>query len=156
MTEKNEGEAQTAGRSKATSVRLAIYFHRGEFEDAKAAYLADWRDLADPPETFAGWISASVLRHAGRAVEERGGLAGERGAGGGGSGVSRTFTVPESTLLAVWDALEDDRDIDRWLSVGAFCGDAVAVAVQDARHRVGGELPTPPARLPSHLTRKNR
>lgn len=135
-----------------SNVRLAIYFRPGDFEEAKAGYLADWRTQAHAATTFTEWIGSALLRHARRTAAERGELS-RPPEPGRGAGISRTFVVRAETVSLVLDALDEDRDADRWYSVSAFCGEAVRIAVAEARVRAGA-LPTPPARLPNHLPRR--
>lgn len=50
-------------------------------------------------------------------------------------------------------AITADQQAGRWPSDSAWCGEAIAAAVDQARAQSGGSLPTPPPRLPNRLVR---
>lgn len=138
-----ETEVQGAGR-------LGIYLTGAMFQDAKAAYLADWYN-GGQADTFAAWIAAAVETHAARTPAQRADHQQTQRPRGG--GVTRSFLVPAATLVALRAAIDADRAAGRWLSDSAWCAEALDLAITRARTHNGGTLPTPPARLPNRLTR---
>lgn len=131
--------------------RIGIYFHPTEFRDARAAYLRDWLD-GGQADTFAKWIGQCITTHAQRTPAERAKWtrAQERRDA---SGASRSFTLPATVAEQLHEGIRSDQQAGRWLSDSAWCGEAIDAAVADARKRAGGQLPTPPARLPNRLRR---
>lgn len=76
-----EGQAEaptprpTVGRKApkaalSETARLGIYLTPQEFDDAKAAYLADWSN-GGMQDTFARWIAAAIEAYAARAPDQR-------------------------------------------------------------------------------------
>ena len=51
--------------SSVERARVGVYLEQSAFEEAKAAYLADWSN-GGPSDTFAAWVAASITRHAAR------------------------------------------------------------------------------------------
>lgn len=131
--------------------RIGMYFRPGQFDIAKAAYLADWQ-AGGEANTFARWIAGALQEHAHRTPQQRADLAQtqERGPS---SGNSRSFRVPTETTVTVRRSVIEDQAANRWTSESAWCNDAITTAAEQARQRAGGELPTPPARLPNKLIR---
>lgn len=138
----------------ATTARIGIYFRPGQFEAAKAAYLADWNTLPEAPDTFANWIAAAVETHARLTPAVRHVIAarvfstepGERG-------LTRSFNLAEGVVADMKKAIAADRNAGQWGSQSEFAAVAVAAAVEAARERAGGTLPPAPARLPNRLIR---
>lgn len=149
----NASKPQPRQHSAATQ-RIGIYFRPGQFEAAKAGYLADWSHLPDSPDTFALWIAGAVERHSALTPMKRAEVAtalfsteaGERG-------LTRSFNLPETTVAAMKTAIGDDRAAGQWGSQSEFCGVAIAAATDAARERAGGNLPPAPDRLPNRLIR---
>lgn len=135
-----------------TTVRHAIYFPADLFDQAKAAYLADWQ-AGGQADTFAAWIGAAFDAHAARSEGQREQLAQPVVRSETRIGASRSFNLSTATIERVHEAITKDQAAGRWLSVSAWCRDAIAVAVESARTRAGGTLPTPPPRLPNRLRR---
>jgi hypothetical protein len=50
-------------------------------------------------------------------------------------------------------AINADQQAGRWPSDSAWCSEAIASAVDAARTKNEGSLPTPPPRLPNRLVR---
>ena len=123
-----------------------------EFTDAKAAYLADW-NAGGQAETFARWIAAAFDAHARRSTGERVELARETGRAEERTGSTRSICIPTDTVTRMRAAITADQKAGRWPSNSGWCGDAIAAAVNHARQRDGGHLPTPPSRLPNLLAR---
>lgn len=141
-----------AHRPTSETTRVGIYLTPAEFEQAKAGYLADWQ-AGGHADTFARWIAAALQTHADRTPDQRADLSTPRPRAAERSGVSRSFTVPTTTVSRLRAAIAADQHTGRWPTVSAWCADAIALAVQTAQHQAGGTLPTPPARLPNRLVR---
>ena len=133
-------------------VRIGIYLQPSEFDDAKAAYLADWNN-GGSADTFATWVAAAIVRHAARTPLSRSRLARNKQRGEGEPGIARTFAVPAEVITTMRAALSLDRREGHWQSESAWYVDAIAAAVDAARAATGGRLPTPPPRLPNRLRR---
>lgn len=132
--------------------RVSVWrFLDEEFSDARGAYLADWQN-GGASDTFARWIAAALTAHAERDPEKRAVLGRlDREA----AGRTRSWSIPSEVVRAMRAAIEDDRRAGRWTSESAWCRDAIAAATEEARLSNGGELPTPPKRLPNQLRRSS-
>lgn len=144
-----DGKATAAAASE--TARLGIYLTPQEFDDAKAAYLADWSN-GGQADTFARWIAAALDTYAARTPKQRAG-APPRGRAEERTGSTRSFSIPTDTMARMRGAIIADQQAGRWPSDSAWCGEAIAAAVDQARARNGGSLPTPPPRLPNRLVR---
>lgn len=147
-------QAKPTAKSSSASdtTRQGIYMTGEEFENAKAGYLADWQN-GGQADTFAKWIGTVLDEHAARSTSERARLARPAGRSETRTGASRSFNITTDTIDRMRTAITEDQAADRWPSDSAWCGDAIAAAVDRARERAGGALPTPPARLPNRLRR---
>lgn len=143
--------ARPATARASDTARLGMYLTPAEFDDAKAAYLADWKHGGEA-DTFARWIAAAIDNYARRTPRERAG-AKPRGRADERTGSTRSFSIPTDTVARMRDAITADQQADRWPSDSAWCGEAIAAAVDQARSRAGGALPPPPPRLPNRLVR---
>lgn len=140
-----------APRASTQTVRIGVYFRRGEFDSARAAYLADWT-AGGEADTLARWVGHAMTTHAGRTTEQRAG-AERKHAEPGDRADTRSFSVPAAAAERMREAIEEDHQHGRWPTDSAWVGDAIAAAVQEATKRAGGQLPAPPARLPNRLVR---
>ena len=138
--------------SASDTARLGIYITPAEYDAAKSAYLADWQH-GGQSDTFGKWISAALETHAARDTDERTRLARHGGRSETRTGATRSFNIPTDTVERMRAAITDDQAAGRWPSDSAWCGDAIAAAVDLARQQAGGVLPQPPARLPNRLRR---
>ncbi|WP_346008622.1 hypothetical protein [Janibacter terrae] len=150
--QKNSTAPPVTSAGGDTIVRHAIYFPSDLFGQAKGAYLADWQ-AGGQADTFAAWIGAALDAHAARTAGQRAQLARPVVRADTRTGASRSFNLSAATIERVHQAITQDQAADRWPSVSAWCRDAIAAAVERARDRCGGTLPTPPARLPNRLRR---
>lgn len=138
-----------ASKSGKSAAYFAVHLPRTEFQDAKAAYLADWQ-AGGEASSFTEWVAAAVGAHVSRTPSARAALdLGE----GGADRVTRTFQVGPEAVNQMRMAVSADRDANRWTSESQWIREAIAAAVQDAKVRSGGPLPTPPRRLPNRLRR---
>lgn len=135
----------------STTARLGIYLTPEEFEAAKAGYLADWANGGEA-DTFARWIAAAIDTYARRTPKQRA-TAAPRGRAEERTGSTRSFSIPTDTVARMRAAITADQQAGRWPSDSAWCGEAIASAVEQARAQNGGTLPTPPSRLPNRLVR---
>lgn len=150
-----KAERQSKARVKSgaeDTARLGIYLTPVEFDDARASYLADWANGGDA-DTFARWIAGALDRHAARTAKQRAARDRLRGRSDARTGSTRSFSIPTSTMQRMRAAITADQQAGRWPSDSAWCAEAIALAVDDARKANGGTLPTPPARLPNRLVR---
>ena len=138
-------------RTTTPTVRIGIYFRRGEFDDARAAYLADWA-AGGHADTLARWVGEAMTTHAARTPAAR--AAAERThTETGDRADTRSFSVPAAAVERMREAIASDHDHGRWPTDSAWIGDAIAAAVSHARTRAGGRLPATPDRLPNRLVR---
>ena len=131
--------------------RLGIYLTPTEFDDARAAYLADWSNGGEA-DTFGKWIAAAIEAYAARTPDQRA-TAQPRVRADERTGSTRSFAIPTDTVAQLRAAITADQRAGRWPSDSAWCGEAIARAVESARQANGGSLPIPPARLPNRLAR---
>lgn len=165
MTQKRPAQAQHKARAPkarpaatavhgSTTTRTGIYLHPETFATAKSAYLVDFDALPEAPDSFSRWIAAAIDEHAQGNTDTRTAavesLPEETRTG---SGATRSFELPDATIAAMNEAIVDDRDHGRFVSRSEFAGHAIRSAVERARARAGGVLPTPPARLPNKPVR---
>jgi len=137
-----------------TTTRIGLYFQEQVFQDAKSAYLVDLDSQPDPATSFARWVGRVVDRHNRLTPERRSQVAktlAEEPKGG--SGFSRSFVIPASTVTEMDEAIKQDRKSERYVSASQYASEAVRAAIADARRRNGGTLPIPPTRLPNRPTR---
>lgn len=134
------------------TARLGIYLTPDEFNDARASYLADWANGGDA-DTFARWIAGALDHHAARTAKQRAARDRLRGRSDERTGSTRSFSIPTSSMQRMRAAITADQQAGRWPSDSAWCAEAIALAVDEARTANGGTLPTPPARLPNRLVR---
>ena len=140
-----------AAAPTSSTARLGIYLTPEEFEAAKAGYLADWANGGEA-DTFARWIAATIDTYAARTPKQRA-TAAPRGRSEERTGSTRSFSIPTDTVARMRAAITADQQAGRWPSDSAWCGEAIARAVDQAREQNGGTLPTPPPRLPNRLVR---
>lgn len=151
-TTKKPAVARKAATADASNTaRLGIYLTPQEFEDAKAAYLADWTNGGEA-DTFARWIAAAIETYAARTPKQRA-TAQPRGRADERTGSTRSFAIPTDTVARMRAAINADQQAGRWPSDSAWCSEAIASAVAAARTKNDGSLPTPPPRLPNRLVR---
>ncbi len=137
-----------------TTTRIGLYLQEQVFQDAKSAYLVDLDSQPDPATSFARWVGQVLDRHNRLTPERRAQVAktlGEEPKGG--SGFSRSFMIPASTVTDMDEAIKQDRKSERYVSASQYASEAVRASIADARRRNGGTLPVPPARLPNKPTR---
>lgn len=148
-------KAKTVGRPARTIdvTRLGIYLTPEQFNNSKAAYLADWSNGGEA-NTFTKWIGEALTTHATRSPQERQKNAVERPARAEKrTGSSRSFNVPTEAVQKMRAAISQEHEEGRWLSDSAWCGEAIDAAISEAQKRNGGSLPVPPERLPNRLVR---
>ena len=141
-----------ASATTTETARLGIYLTPDQFDDAKAAYLADWNH-GGQADTFARWIGAAIDTYAARTPKQRAATAQPRGRAEERTGSTRSFNIGIGTVARMRAAINADQQAGRWPSDSAWCGEAIGHAVAAARTRNGGSLPTPPPRLPNRLVR---
>lgn len=135
--------------SEGPTARVGMYLTAQAFEDARGAYLADWK-AGGEASTLAAWVGSAIVAHAARGPEGRRALD-PVSVPEPGKGITRTFAIPADAVRHMRSALEADRDAGEWSSESAWCVRAVTAAVAVAKER--GPLPVPPKRLPNKLRR---
>ena len=122
-----------------------------QFTGDALAYLADWTNGGEA-DTFARWIAAAIETYAARTPKQRA-TAQPRGRADERTGSTRSFAIPTDTVARMRAAINADQQAGRWPSDSAWCSEAIAAAVDAARTKNDGSLPTPPPRLPNRLVR---
>ena len=140
--------------SMTDSNRVAIYMHRGLFDDAKSAYLVDL-DQPAGPDSFARWVNGVIDEHAARTPEQRAAIAaGLPEYEPVGSGLARSFEMSLTTIQARDSAITEDRQAGRpAVSRSEFSVEAIRHRVEVAKQLAGGTLPPAPKRLPNKPVR---
>ena len=115
------------------------------YQQAKAAFLADWH-AGGGADTFGDWIAGACLQHAHLTPQQRADHPVTQP-----SGQPRSFTIGAQARAAVDAAITADATAGYWTTRSAWVLTAITTAIQHARHRAGGTLPTPPDRLPGRL-----
>lgn len=147
---RREKAAPASGATQ--TARLGIYLTPEEFTNAKAAYLADWTH-GGQADTFARWIAAAIDTHARRTAKQRSARSQLKERADERTGSTRSFSIPIDTVSRMRAAITADQYAGRWPSDSAWCGEAIALAVDAARNQAAGPLPVPPTRLPNRLVR---
>lgn len=152
-TAKAETKAKVETKAKASTLLLGIYMRPELYADAKAAFIADFDHRPEPEDAFQRWVSRAIREHATKTPAKRAAAAAQADEYTG-EGAGRSWTVPiftdDSDLMD--EAITEDRRTGTALhDRSPFAVDALRVAVAEARHRAGGALPEPPARLPRKL-----
>ncbi|MDO5676347.1 MAG: hypothetical protein Q4G35_02430 [Propionibacteriaceae bacterium] len=128
------------------TTRVSVSMSPDEFTGVKAAFIADWQH-ARQHDTFPAWISAALEHHAILSPTQRSALAGD-----GPKGKSpRSFVIPNIVGDQIRDALAADARHGAFLTMSAWCHNALMAGVATARGKNDGVLPTPPSRLPIRL-----
>jgi hypothetical protein len=143
-----------------TTIPVGIYWRPGVWDLARSAYIADLDTDADSPGSFVGWLAQALELHARRSPQQRSELA----AAGEThlplvlvtrKSFNKKHDLPASTIEAVEDALVADRqEFGRMLARSAFAQEAVIAAAQEARRRLGRDLPPPPQKLSNRPPRR--
>lgn len=153
-TAKSSRDSAGGPADEVLTTRMGIYLHPHVFDAAKSAYLVDLDALPEAPDSFARWISAAIGSYAEQSAAARTAaievLPPEERVG---SGVTRSFDIPNDIIAAMNTAIITDRESGRYLSRSEFAGQAIRTATEHARTRAGGVLPPPPARLPNKPVR---
>lgn len=133
----------------AATTRVGVYLLPGAYDDAKSAFIADWRNerIID---NFPGWIENAAIRYAERTPQERAELARPTGQGKG-RGMGYALRVTDRTLEAVAAGMLADQKVDRFPTRSSWLGDALTAATAASKERNGGTLPPAPDLLPRQL-----
>jgi hypothetical protein len=142
-----------------TTIPVGIYWKPGIWDLARSAYVADLDTDPESPGAFVGWLAQALERHAGRAPQQRAELAAAAEQHPAQVSTRKSFNkkhdLPTSTIEAVEDAIVTDRqELGRVLARSAFAQEAVIVAADEARRRLGRELPPPPQKLSNRPPRR--
>jgi hypothetical protein len=153
---------ETKGSDQVTSqttIPVGIYWKPGVWDLARSAYIADLDTDADSPGSFVGWLAQALELHARRASQQRADIAAaaerHRAQVSTRKSFSKKHDLPAATIEAVEDALVADRqELGRMLARSAFAQEAVIVAAEEARRRLGRDLPPPPQKLSNRPPRR--
>lgn len=142
---------KAGGGVAGSDVRISLYLHPDTYRDTRAAYIADF-EQPDPATSYAEWIAEAVQTHAELRAEQRAQLVDTQPAiDRAGVGIHRTVKVPADVQAVMDDARRADRLTGRAIGRSGFAYEAILTAIDTARHKAGGTLPEPPARLPKNL-----
>ena len=143
-----------------TTTPVGIYWKPGVWDLARSAYVADLDTDADSPGSFVGWLARELELHARLSPRQRAELAAAGESHPALVSVTRKsfnkkHDLPASTIAAIEDALVVDRqELGRMLARSAFAQEAVIAAAEEARRRLGRELPPPPHKLSNRPPRR--
>lgn len=138
--------------------RVGLYVHAGTNAQAKAAFLADFSDLPDSPDTYARWVAVAIAAHTARTSQDRADAVAALGLED--PQVRRSsiaLWLPTQVVADADAALAADQGLPgRPLTRSGYVSDAMRVATAVSRERRGGVLPAVPRRLPPKLVRPVR
>jgi len=143
-----------------TTIPVGIYWKPGVWDLARSAYVADLDTDPESPGSFVGWLARALELHARRTPQQRAELAVAGESHPALVSVTRKsfnkkHDLPASTMTALEDALVADRqELGRMLARSAFAQEAVIIAAEEARRRLGRELPPPPQKLSNRPPRR--
>ncbi|MDP3966764.1 MAG: hypothetical protein Q8Q02_00670 [Nocardioides sp.] len=143
-----------------TTIPVGIYWRPGVWDLARSANIAELDDDADSPARFVGWLAQALELHARRSPQQRAELAaaGEKHpalVSVTRKSFNKKHDLTASTIEAVEDALVADRqELGRMLARSVFAQEAVVVAAEAARQRLGRDLPPPPQKLSNRPPRR--
>lgn len=144
----------TPAASGANVDQLGVYWPRSTWDLARSAYVADLDSDLDSPKAFVGWLARVIARHIARTPAVRAKIADHIPATAEGRGSSKGHRVGRAMIDALEIAIIDDRQYGRIVSRSAFVLEAVHVAGEEARARLGRPLPPPPAKLTNSPPRR--
>ena len=149
-----------------TTIPVGIYWKPGVWDLARSAYIADIDTDADSPDSFVGWLAKVAYRKhvrlarleaaAGQAAAEwRARVAFPMlvtsSATGQGLGELRGELLAR---VPVAEPVPDRQELGRMLARSAFAQEAVIAAAEEARRRLGRDLPPPPQKLSNRPPRR--
>jgi hypothetical protein len=145
--------------SSQTTIPVGIYWKPGVWDLARSAYIADLDTAPESPGAFIGWLAHALELHARRSPRQRADIAaaaeGHRAQVSTRKSFSKKHDLPTSTIEAVEDAIVTDRqELGRAIGRSAFAQEAVIAAANEARRRLGRELPPPPQKLSNRPPRR--
>jgi hypothetical protein len=142
-----------------TTIPVGIYWKPGIWDLARSAYVADLDTDPESPGAFVGWLAQALELHTGRSPQQRADLAAAAEQNPAQVSTRKSFNkkhdLPASTIEAVEDAIVTDRqELGRVVARSAFAQEAVIAAADEARRRLGRELPPPPQKLSNRPPRR--
>lgn len=149
-TRKPRGQEQSGRQAASNMDTVSVCLNPDLYRLAKAAFLADWH-AGGTADTFGDWIAGACLRHAHLTPQQRADHPAIQP-----SGQPRSFTIGAQARAAIDAAITADATAGYWTTRSAWVLTAITTAIQHARHRAGGTLPTPPDRLPGRLPARKR
>lgn len=142
------------------TTRTSVYWKPAVWDLARSAYIADLDADPDSPGSFLEWLRRALEQHTRRSPAERA-AAGERAAAWIAQAPStrKSFNQSHPLPLELVDQLEvaivdDRREQGRVVARGGFVEEAVVAAADQARRRLGRELPPAPAKLVNRPPRR--
>jgi hypothetical protein len=142
-----------------TTIPVGIYWKPGIWDLARSAYVADLDTDPESPGAFVGWLAQALELHARRSPEQRAELVAAAEQHPAQVSTRKSFNkkhdLPTSTIEAVEDAIVTDRqELGRVVPRSAFAQEAVIAAADEARRRLGRDLPPPPQKLSNRPPRR--
>lgn len=141
----------------AGTVPVGTYWDTGTWAAARSAYIADLDTDPTSPGSFVGWLHQALQRHIDRTPSGRAGLGipvPQRKQANGPAKLNRTFPMDVGLVEGLEAAIVQDRVNGRILSRSGFIHEAVTAAADQARERLGTNLPSAPVRLPNRPPRR--
>lgn len=141
------------GSSSPETLRLSVYWRPPVWDLARSAYVADLDSVGESPRSFLGWLAQAVQLHVERSPRGRAEVA-DRMAEWIAATPShrRSFNQSHPVPSFLVDQLEvavveDRRELGRLVARSGFVAESVFAAAEEARQRLGRDLPPPPAKL---------
>lgn len=141
----------------ADKVPVGTYWEPATWEAARSAYIVDLDTDPISPGSFVGWLRHALQRHIDRTPANRASLgvpAPQRKQANGPAKLNKTFPLDVELIEALKAAIVEERVNGRVLSRSGFIHEAVTAAADQAKERLGANLPTAPARLPNRPPRR--
>ena len=128
---------------------MGVYWDRAVLDRSRSAYVADLYGDPDSPGSFEGWLNRALEQHARRSPKQRAQLADITIEPDPRRKVSKGYRLTKDVVAVMEVAIvADGQELGRLHSRSVFVREAVLAAADDARKRLGRDLPPPPARLP--------
>lgn len=143
-----------------TTIPVGIYWKPGIWDLARSAYVADLDTDPESPGAFVGWLARALELHARGSPQKRADLVAAAEQHPAQVSTRKSFDKkhdsPASTIEVVEDTVVADRqELGRVVARSAFAQEAVIAAAEEARRRLGRDLPPPPQKL-SNLPPRHR
>lgn len=138
-----------SGAVSAGRTWVGVYWERAVLDRARSAYVSDLYSDPDSPGSFEGWLKRALAQHARRTPQQRAELADITIEPDPRRKLSKGYRLAQDVVAAMEEAIvADGQELGRVHSRSGFVHEAVLAAAEDARRRLGHDMPPAPTRLP--------